>query len=98
MNPKAAVAGISDRELPVSVHRFRFWGAVGRSSLILLGGLMALVIGLGCLGGCLISLAQSPIEAVLWSVFSLCGFVAFPAAVYEAFRAFIQTPAVVFVY
>jgi hypothetical protein len=98
MNPRAAVAGISDRELPVSVHRFRFWGALGRSCLLLLGGLMALVVGLGCLGGCLVSLAQSPIEALLWGLFSVAGFVAFPAAVYEALRVFIQTPAVVFVY
>ncbi len=91
-------AGISDRELPVSVHRFRFWGALCRTSLFLLGGLMALVVGLGCLGGCLVSLAQSPLEAVLWGLFSVCGFIAFPAAVYEACRAFVQTPAVVFVY
>jgi hypothetical protein len=97
-NGMAAVAGVSGRELPVSVHRFRFWGALGRTSLFLFCGLMALVIGLGCLGGCVTTLASSPFEAVLWGLFSLCGFVTFPAAVYEGLRLFIQTPSVVFVY
>jgi hypothetical protein len=94
----AVGADISGRELPVSVHRFRFWGALGRTSLFLFGGLIALAIGLGCLGGCLMTLTHSPIEAALWGLFSLCGFISCPAAVYEALRLFIQTPSVLFVY
>jgi hypothetical protein len=88
----------SDGELPVSVHHFRFWGALKRTILFLLGGLMALLVGLGSLGGCVVALQRSPIEAVLWGVFSLCGFIGVGATVYEAFRIFLRTPSVLPVY
>src|SRR5207245_3217894 len=89
---KTALADVSGREVPVSVHRFRFWGALGRTALLLFGGLIALVIGLGCLGGCVVALERSALEAALWGLLGLCGFIACPAAVYEALRLFIQPP------
>src|SRR5260370_24129514 len=46
MNPRAAVSGISDRELPVSGHRFRFSVSLCRTSLFLLCGPVALRVGL----------------------------------------------------
>jgi hypothetical protein len=95
---KTALADVSGRELPVSVHRFRFWGALGRTALLLFSGLIALAIGLGCLGGRVVALERSPLEAALWGLLSLCGFIACPAAVYEALRLFIQTPSVLYVY
>jgi hypothetical protein len=95
---KAVVAEVSCGEMPLSVHRLRFWGALGRTSLFLFCGLIGLAIGLGCLGACVVVLAHSPFEGVFWGLFSLCGFIAFPAAVYKALRLFTQTPSVVFVY
>jgi hypothetical protein len=89
---------VSGGELPVSVHHFRFWGALKRTILFLIGGLMALLVGLGSLGGCIITLQQSPIESVFWGVFSLCGFIGVGATVYEAFRIFLKTPSDVSVY
>ena len=88
----------ADAELPVSVHHFRVWGALKRTVFFLLGGLMALLIGLGSLGGCLVALQRSPLEAVLWVVFSLCGFIGVGATVYEAFRILLKTPSVISIY
>jgi hypothetical protein len=89
---------VSGGELPVSFHLFRFWGALKRTTLFLFGGLIALMVGLGSLGGFMMALPHSAFEAVLWGVFSLCGFIVACATVYEAFRLFLQTPSVLFVY
>jgi hypothetical protein len=85
-------------EPALSVHRFSFWGALGRTALLLFCSLFALTVGFGCLSASALASRRSPLEAALWGLFSLCGFVSFAALVREGLRTFMQTPTVMFVY
>jgi hypothetical protein len=88
----------SRTEQPLSIHRFKSGGALVRTILILFGCVVALAIGLGCLGGCFASSNNSAIEAILWGVFSLCGFITSARLGYESIRLHVRTPSLIAVY
>jgi hypothetical protein len=97
-NAPGAHAASGRPEQPLSVHHFSPWGAAGRTAMFLIGAGIALVVGLGSLGACLVSLKSSGFDAALWGLFALCGLVGAPAAGYEALRVALRTPSVIAVY
>ncbi|OAI48003.1 hypothetical protein AYO44_08075 [Planctomycetaceae bacterium SCGC AG-212-F19] len=83
---------------PISVHHFNYWGAVTRTALFGCGALLALAVALGSLGGALVSLERSAFQAILWGLFSVCGFISTGALIYESLRMIVRTPSVIEVY
>lgn len=85
-------------EQAISVHHFNYLGALGRTCLFLFGTVMCLLIGLGCLAGALVSLERSLGQALLWAVFSGCGFISTFALLREVFRIYRRIPSTIEVY
>src|SRR5262249_44119803 len=57
-----------------------------------------LLLGMACLAELWTANDRTPLEATLWGVFCICGFVTFPVLLYEAAAVFLRTPSIIAVF
>jgi hypothetical protein len=95
---RAGPGTVHPQQRPLSIHRFRPWGALSLGCKFAFYSLMALLLGLLGLGCCAEAVSHSPLDAAILGLFSLCGFVTVPAVLFSALRVFTQTPSAIAVY